>query len=99
MHSDLDILAFAPHPDDAELGCSGSLIVAADQGWRVAVADLTEGEMSSRGNPAQRQLEKQRASELLGLCKRFSVGLPDGYITTAPEHRLPVIGCTKASAR
>ena len=87
MDEALDILAFAPHPDDAELGCAGSLIVASDKGWRVAVADLTEGEMSSRGTPHQRQQEKQRAAELLGLCARFSVDLPDSGIGTAPDRR------------
>ncbi len=97
MDEALDILAFAPHPDDAELGCAGSLIVAADKGWRVAVADLTEGEMSSRGTPHQRQQEKQRAAELLGLCARFSVDLPDSGIGTAPEHRLPVLQLIRAT--
>ncbi len=91
MDKALDILAFAPHPDDVELGCGGSLIVAADQGWRVAVADLTEGEMSSRGTPDQRQQEKKKAAELLGLCARHSVGLPDSLIGMDPDHRLPVI--------
>lgn len=91
MDEALDILAFAPHPDDVELGCGGSLILAADRGWRVAVADLTEGEMSSRGTPATRQLEKAHATKILGLTARFSVGLPDGLIGMHPEHRLPVI--------
>ena len=46
----LDILAFAAHPDDAELGCGGSLILAADNGLKVSIVDLTAAEMSSRGN-------------------------------------------------
>ncbi len=91
MNDTLDILAFAPHPDDVELGCAGSLILAADQGWRVAVADLTEGEMSSRGNPVLRQEEKERASAILGLTARYSVHLPDGGIGTHPDHRLPIM--------
>lgn len=91
MDDALDILAFAPHPDDVELGCAGSLILAADKGWRVAVADLTEGEMSSRGNPELRQQEKEAASAILGLTARYSVHLPDGGIGTDPDHRLPII--------
>jgi N-acetylglucosamine malate deacetylase 1 len=91
MGDALDILAFAPHPDDVELGCAGSLILAVDKGWRVAVADLTEGEMSSRGNPVLRQQEKDQASAILGLTARYSVHLPDGGIGTYPNHRLPVI--------
>lgn len=45
MDTPLDLLAFAPHPDDAELGCGVSLILAADKGLR-AIADLSAGEMS-----------------------------------------------------
>ncbi len=91
MDEPLDILAFAPHPDDAELGCGGSLILAADNGWRVAVADLSDGEMSSRGTPASRQQEIQRSTALLGLTARYSLHLPDSAIGTSPEHREPVI--------
>jgi bacillithiol biosynthesis deacetylase BshB1 len=88
---DVDILAFSPHPDDAELGCGGSLILAADRGLRVAIADLSAGEMSSQGTPELRQSEKEHASERLGLWTRLSVGLPDTEIGTAPTHRLPII--------
>ena len=64
MDTPLDILAFAPHPDDAEIGCAGSLIRAAQRGQRVAVADLTAGEGSSRGEPwnAGRRKPPQPAS-------------------------------------
>jgi bacillithiol biosynthesis deacetylase BshB1 len=87
----VDILAFSPHPDDAELGCGGSLILATDRGLRVAIADLSAGEMSSQGTPELRQREKECASERLGLCARFSVGLPDTEIGTDSAHRLPII--------
>ena len=60
---DIDILAFSPHPDDAELGCGGSLILSADSGLKVAVADLSAGEMSSRGTPEDRQSEKEQAAD------------------------------------
>jgi len=91
MEEALDILAFAPHPDDVELGCGGSLIAAADKGWRVAVADLTAGELSSRGTLEQRERETRRATELLGLTARYSLGLPDGGIGAHPDDRLPII--------
>jgi bacillithiol biosynthesis deacetylase BshB1 len=91
MNKPLDILAFSPHPDDAELGCGGSLILATDRGLDVSVADLSEGEMSSRGTPTQRGAEKQEAAELLGLRARLLVGLPDTEIGTDPAHRAAVI--------
>jgi bacillithiol biosynthesis deacetylase BshB1 len=91
MDSPLDILVFSPHPDDAELGCGGSLILAIDAGLRVAIADLSEGEMASRGTVEEREREKQKATDLLRLCTRLSVGLPDTEIGTDPAHRLPIV--------
>jgi bacillithiol biosynthesis deacetylase BshB1 len=87
----VDILAFSPHPDDAEVGCGGSLILAVDGGLKVAIADLSAGEMSTQGSPEQRQREKEEAADRLGLCARLSVGLPDSQIGTDPAHRLPLI--------
>lgn len=87
----VDILAFSPHPDDVELGCGGSLILAADSGLRVAVADLTAGEMSGRGTPAQRAREAKKAASLLGLCARLSLELPDTKIGADLAHRQAVI--------
>ena len=87
----VDILAFSPHPDDAELGCGGSLILATDRGLRVVIADLSGGEMSSQGTPEIRNNEKECASEKLGLWKRLQVGLPDTEIGVDPAQRLPII--------
>ncbi len=67
------------------------MILAADKGLRVVIADLSEGELSSRGNPELRRREKESASEKLGLWKRLSVGLPDSDIGTDPAQRLPII--------
>ena len=36
----VDILAFGVHPDDVELGCSGTLIASAAAGKKVVVVDL-----------------------------------------------------------
>lgn len=91
----VDILAFSPHPDDIELGCGGSLILAADSGLRVAVADLTAGEMSSQGNPNQRAGEAREAARILGLSARLSLDLPDTQIGADPAHRETVIQCIR----
>jgi bacillithiol biosynthesis deacetylase BshB1 len=87
----VDILAFSPHPDDVELGCGGSLLLAGNKGLRVAVADLSRGEQSSRGTPDERKKERIKATKLLGLCDRFLLGLPDSRIGTDPEHLLSVV--------
>jgi LmbE family N-acetylglucosaminyl deacetylase len=40
----LDVLAVAPHPDDLEILCGGTLAKLVLQGHRVAILDLTTGE-------------------------------------------------------
>ena len=97
MHNPLDILVFAAHPDDAELFSGGALILATDKGLRVAVADLSAGELSSRGTPELRQQEIKVASQLLGLTDRLCVGLPDGQIGSDPAHREPIIQLIRQS--
>ena len=91
MTGGADILAIAAHPDDAEVGCAGVLIQAADAGLRVAVADLTAGELATRGSPERRAAERDRATDLMGLAERIEVGLPDGRLGTDAQHRDAVI--------
>lgn len=93
----LDILASAPHPNNAEIGCGGSLLLAADQDWRVAVADLTDSERSSWGTLATHAQEKQRATELLGLTGRFSLGPPDTELGADSAQRLPLSQLIRAT--
>src|SRR5262249_31046334 len=97
MDDPLDILAFAPHPDDAEIGCAGSLILAAARGRRVAVADLTAGEGSTRGTVERRTQETAEASARMGLCARFALGLPDMALAPVPEQRQPIIDLIRAT--
>lgn len=91
MTRPVDLLAVAPHPDDAEVGCGGALMLTAANGLRAAVADLTRGERSTRGTPQLRAEERAQASELLGLAERVDLGLPDGRIGTDPAHRDAVV--------
>jgi N-acetylglucosamine malate deacetylase 1 len=76
----LDVLAFSPHPDDAEIGCGGALALAAQGGLRVGVVDLTDGERATRGSPEHRAAEKSEATRVLGLGERIRLGLPDGEL-------------------
>jgi bacillithiol biosynthesis deacetylase BshB1 len=83
----VDVLSVAAHPDDAEVGSGGALLVCALRGLRVAVADLTRGERSTRGTPERRDDESRRAGELLALADRRCLGLPDAALGTDPSHR------------
>ncbi|TVQ14423.1 MAG: bacillithiol biosynthesis deacetylase BshB1 [Balneolaceae bacterium] len=87
----LDVLAIAAHPDDTELCCSGTLAVLARQGRNVGVADLTKGEMGTRGTPEGRLQEASDAAGILGLTMRENLGLPDTRLDNTPENREAII--------
>lgn len=73
-----DLVAFAAHPDDAELSAGGTLARAAAAGRRVAIVDLTRGELGTRGSAEVRAAEAAEAARVLGLAHRENCGLPDG---------------------
>lgn len=75
----VDILAIGVHPDDVELGCSGTILNAVNEGKKVAVLDLTCGELGTRGTPQTRQTEAHNAGEILGLCDRKILDMEDGF--------------------
>lgn len=87
----LDILAIMAHPDDAELSCSGTLIKAVKAGHRVGIADLTRGELGTRGSAEKRMKEAARASELMGIHVRENLGQADGFFEVDREHLMAVI--------
>jgi bacillithiol biosynthesis deacetylase BshB1 len=78
--SALDLLCIAAHRDDAELTCGGTLIKAVDDGYRVGVLDLSEGEMGTRGSADLRAREAEAAAEVMGLAIRENLRLPDAGI-------------------
>ena len=75
----LDILVFAAHPDDAELGCSGTIAAHIAKGYNVGVVDLTAGELGTRGTPELRAIEAKEASSILQLSARECLHLADGF--------------------
>jgi bacillithiol biosynthesis deacetylase BshB1 len=86
----VDVLAIVAHPDDAELLCGGTLLVAAMQGYRTGILDLTHGEMGTWGTVERRKEESAKAARLLGLSARRNAGLPDGGLENTPAARLIV---------
>ncbi len=76
----LDVLVFAPHPDDAELGAGGAIIKVIAAGYKVGIIDLTAGEMGSLGSKESRLKEAEAASEILGVKIRQNLGFPDAYL-------------------
>ncbi len=84
----LDILCIAPHPDDAEIGCGGSLARAKSEGKRTGILELTLGEMGSLGTPEIRLQEARDAAKILGLSFRGNLRWTDGAIQDTETYRL-----------
>lgn len=87
----LDILVLAAHPDDAELGCGGTIAKHIKMGKKVGVVDLTKGELGTRGSVEVREKEASEASKILGLTIRENLALPDGFFSNAPEYQKEII--------
>ncbi len=87
----LDILAFAVHPDDVELSCSGTLMSAIADGKKVGVVDLTRGELGTRGTAETRLQEATEAAIVMGLHVRENLEMADGFIQNDQQHQLRII--------
>jgi bacillithiol biosynthesis deacetylase BshB1 len=83
----LDILAIAVHPDDVELGCSGTLLMEKAHGKKTGVVDLTRGELGTRGTAELRAVEAARAGEILRLDVRENLGMADGFFRNDEAHQ------------
>ncbi len=88
--SGIDVLVFAAHPDDAEIGCGGTILKMTDEGRAVVIADLALGELGTRGNAATRAEEAARSSDILALHARQNLELPDGNIHVSGEAKRTV---------
>lgn len=87
----VDILAFGVHPDDVELGCSGTLIAAVAQNKKVAVIDLTRGELGTRGTAETRDAEANAAAKVMGVMARENLNMADGFFQNDEHHIRRVI--------
>jgi N-acetylglucosamine malate deacetylase 1 len=86
----LDLLAIAPHPDDVELTCGGTMLKMAQAGYRTGILDLTRGETGSRGTPETRLKEAARAGKILGVAVRRNLGLPDAHLRVCDEYKAAI---------
>ena len=78
-----NILVIGPHPDDQELGMGGTIIKLAAQGHNVLLLDMTNGEPTPHGSPAQREKEWTAAAKIMNV-KRQLLGLKNREV----EHGL-----------
>ncbi|MEZ6058962.1 MAG: PIG-L family deacetylase [Planctomycetaceae bacterium] len=74
----LDVIVVGAHPDDVEIGCGGTIARMAQQGYRVGIVDLTDGEPTPLSpGPEVRLEEARRAAEILGVHLRETLPLPN----------------------
>lgn len=87
----VDILAIGAHPDDVELGCGGTLAKLISEGKKVAIVDLTQGELGTRGTNVTRAQEAASASEILGISDRENLKMKDGFILNSEEYQIQIV--------
>src|SRR5687768_7206112 len=87
----LDILAIGVHPDDVELGCSGTILNEINNGKTVGILDLTQGELGTRGNVETRYTEAAAAAAILKVSMRENLRMRDGFFTNDEAHQMQLI--------
>jgi bacillithiol biosynthesis deacetylase BshB1 len=87
----LDILVLAAHPDDAELGCGGTIALHTSLGHKVGIIDFTRGELGTRGTPDTREEEAKQSADILGASVRENLQLKDGFFQNDPVSQLTVL--------
>ena len=73
-----DVIAVGAHPDDVEIAVGGTLARLVQQGYRVGIVDLTNGEPTP-GSPGVdvRLAEAREAARILGVHARETLTLPN----------------------
>jgi len=85
----LDVIAVGAHPDDVEIACGGTLAQLVQQGYRVGIVDLTDGEPTPGSpGPEARLVEAKQAAEVLGVQQRVVLDLPNRRLFDCFEARV-----------
>lgn len=92
----VDILAIGAHPDDVELSCSGTLYNHKLLGQKIAICDLTQGELGSRGTIHTRYEEAAKANEILKVDYRTNLKMADGFFENNKENQIALIKVIRA---
>lgn len=87
--SQLDVIAVGAHPDDVEIGCGGTLARLVEQGHRVGIVDLTDGEPTPASpGPEVRLAEAAEAAKILGVHYRETLPLPNRRLFDGFDERV-----------
>lgn len=82
-----EILLFGAHPDDVEWAIGGIALLLRDSGASMALVDMTQGEMGSRGTVEERKVEARAAAKILRAVARENLDLPDCALIDSFESR------------
>lgn len=83
----LDIVFTAPHPDDLEISCGGTIAKLVKLGYRVGMIHMTNGEPTPLGDPETRLKEMRAAADILGATVCEMIGLTNRVLMDGPEAR------------
>ncbi len=84
----LDTLAIAAHRDDIEITCGGTVIKLTDEGHKVGLLDLTQGEMGTKGTAEDREQEADNAAEIMKASWRGNLRLRDSDVEVNRKNKL-----------
>ena len=91
-----NIVVVGPHPDDQELGMGGTIALLAEQGHRLVLLDMTNGEPTPHGDPETRAGEAAEAARILSApenpVRRVLLDLPNRQVVHSIEARHAVAG-------
>lgn len=92
------ILAVGAHPDDIDIGASGTIAKAVAEGGKAYYLVLTDGSKGSEDLSISteklikmRQAEQQNAAKILGVEKVFTLGFVDGELENTPALRKHIV--------
>lgn len=86
----VNYLLFGAHPDDVEWGAGGICLALRSKRLTFVIADLTCGELGSRGTPEQRMREAEEAGKFLGADSRENLEMPDTRLVDSPDARMQI---------
>jgi bacillithiol biosynthesis deacetylase BshB1 len=87
----IDVLAIGAHPDDVELGCGGTIAKLISEEKKIAIVDLTRGELGTRGTDETRATEAAEAAAVLGISARENLQMKDGFLQNSEEYQLRIV--------
>ncbi|MBW2037752.1 MAG: PIG-L family deacetylase [Deltaproteobacteria bacterium] len=93
MSSYKKAIVFAPHTDDGEIGCGGTIVKLIEQGWQVYYAAFSIARTSAVENGLPDnilEIEVKAATKVLGIC-RENLLIYDYPVRRFPEFRQDIL--------